>query len=70
MAKNPTNDDKTKHVKIDWHFIKKKIYQGVIEIDYVTTRQNTVGTLTNAITIIQFESLIPKLGMFDIHSTT
>ena len=35
IGKNPVQHDKTKHVKIDRHFIKEKIDHKIISIDHV-----------------------------------
>ncbi|KAK2975605.1 hypothetical protein RJ640_023537 [Escallonia rubra] len=49
IAKNPVHHDRTKHIEIYRHFIKEKIEQGVIEVDYTPTRQQTADVLTKAI---------------------
>jgi len=38
IVHNPTHHDKTKHIKIDWHFIKEKLDSDIIITFYVPYR--------------------------------
>ena len=67
IAKNPVHHDRTKHVEIDRHFIKEKIEQKIIEVDYILTRQQIADIMTKAVPRTQFDILLSKLGMINIH---
>jgi len=66
IAKNPLHHDRTNHVKIDRHFIKKKIEGTVIELAYNPTSSQVVDILTKALPRKCFKDLSSKLGMNNI----
>ncbi|RVW34622.1 Retrovirus-related Pol polyprotein from transposon RE1 [Vitis vinifera] len=67
IAKNLVHHDRTKHVEIDRHFIKEKIEQKIIEVDYIPTQQQIADIMTKVVPRTQFDILLSKLGMINIH---
>lgn len=37
IAHNPTHHDQTKQIEVDWHFIKKKLEEGLIYMPYIVS---------------------------------
>ena len=68
IARKPVQHDRTKHVEIDHHFIKKKLESKEVCMLFVTSANQIAGALTKGLPIKRFEELISKLGMIDIHS--
>ena len=46
IAKKLVHHDRTKHVKIDCHFIKEKIEKGMVSLVYTSTTLQTTDILT------------------------
>ena len=68
IAHNPVQHDQTKHIEIDRHFLKEKLDLGILNISYVPSRCQVADILTKGLPTTQFEDLVSKLGMIDIHS--
>ena len=68
MAKNPVHHDRTKHAKIDRHYIKEKINTGAISPEYIPSLKQTADILTKGLHGPQFQALTSKLGMINIYA--
>ena len=68
IAQNPVHHDRTKHVEVDRYFIKEKIKEGIVEFSFVPSFQQVADVLTKGLPRQQFEALVDKLGMINIHS--
>ena len=70
IAHNPIQHDRIKHVEIDRHFIKEKLNNGLIAIEYIPSTLQLVDMFTKGLPTKQFKDLTCKLGMIDTHSPT
>ena len=70
IAHNLVQHDRTKHIKVDRHFIKEKLDSGLICTPYVSTQNQLADILTKSLDCINFERIISKLGMENIYSPT
>jgi hypothetical protein len=68
IAHNPVQHDRTKHIEVDRHFIKEKLDSGLICTPYVSFQGNLADLLTKGLNNNNFERIVSKLGMIDIHS--
>lgn len=67
---NPDQNDHTKHIEIDRHFIKQNL-EGVIKFSFVRSEDQQSDVLTKAVSSKDFQSsLVIKLGMKDIFAPT
>ena len=68
IAHNPVHHDRTKHVEIDRYFIKEKLESGLICTPFVPSEDQLADVLTKGLPCEQFQNIVSKLGMDDIHS--
>ena len=68
IAHNPIKHDQIKHIKVDKHFIKKRIKNGMISTPFVTAKQQLVNIFIERISSIMFDYIVGKLRMHDIHA--
>ena len=60
--------DRTKHVEVDPHFIKEKLDSGLICTPFVSTGNQLADALTKGLSSNVFQKITGKLAMDDIHS--
>ena len=61
IANNPVQHDRTKHVKIDRHFIKEKLEVGIIIFPFVKSEDQLTDVLTKAVSSSVFGHSSDKL---------
>ena len=62
--------DRTKHVEVEKHFIKENLDSGRIYTPFVSIGNQLANVLTKGLTGSTFQSIVSKLGMDNIHSTS
>jgi len=70
IAYNQMQHDKNKHIRVDRHFIKDKLDNGLINTQYVFTKNQIANILTKRLDCINFERIISKLQMENTYSPT
>ena len=63
MAKNPVYHSKTKHIKLDMHFIRYKVLAKELEINYIPSEEQIADILTKPLTFIHFNYFRAKLNV-------
>lgn len=68
LSNNPVLHDKTKHVKIDRHFIREKIDARELVLSYIMTQDQVADLFAKGLSYCDFERNVYKLGIFDMHT--
>ena len=70
IAHNPVQHDRTKHAKVDKHFIKEKLDDGLIYTPYVSIGAQLADVLIKGLASAQFQEIIIELVINNIYSPT
>nr|GEW94950.1 reverse transcriptase domain-containing protein [Tanacetum cinerariifolium] len=60
---NPVQHSRTKHIDVRYHFIKKQVEKGIVELFFVKTEYLLADLFTKALTKDRFKYLVKRLGM-------
>ncbi|GKF58331.1 hypothetical protein Tco_0171868 [Tanacetum coccineum] len=60
---NPVQHSHTKHIDVRYHFIKKQVENGIIELFFVGTQYQLADMFTKALPEYRFKYLVRRLGM-------
>jgi hypothetical protein len=63
LAKNPTNHDRSKHINVQHQFIREKIENKVVELEYCPTQYMEADILTKALARDRHEMLGEIMGL-------
>ena len=66
MSKNPVFHDKSKHIEIEYHYIRDMVQKGAVKLQYVVTDKQIADVLTKPLAKAKFEYFREKLGVLQI----
>jgi hypothetical protein len=68
LAKNPQYHHRTKHIDIQYHFVREKYQEGLTNLTYITTEQQLADGLTKPIDQQKLQKLREGIGLKRIRS--
>ncbi|GJS76018.1 retrovirus-related pol polyprotein from transposon TNT 1-94 [Tanacetum coccineum] len=63
ISRNPMRHSRTKNINVHYHFIKKQVERGIIELYLVKTEYQLADMFMKALSQDRFEYLVRRLGM-------
>jgi hypothetical protein len=63
FSENLVFHDKSKHIKIKYHYIRDMVQRRAVRLQYVTTEEYVAGMLTKPLLRTKFDHFKNKLGM-------
>ncbi len=63
MAKNDTSSTRTRHIDIQFHFVKDSLSQRMFSIDYCPTENMAADLLTKPLQHVLLERFEAKIGL-------
>ena len=66
LANNPINHNRTKHIDIQYHFIRENILVGNTELRYIPIEELVADGLTKALPNPKYLDFITRLGLVEL----
>jgi hypothetical protein len=63
LAKDPQFHARTKHIDMQHHFVREKVSDGTIQLEYVDTENQVADGLAKALDKIKFERFRKAIGL-------
>jgi hypothetical protein len=70
LSKNPVCHDRSKHINVQFHFIRECIKEGRIKLDFVATTNQVADLLTKALGRVCIQDLHGRIGVKSVNDRT
>ena len=64
IAKNPQFHDQTKHIEVRYHYLRNKVEEEELELEYVPTGEQTAEALTKALNREKHNTFAKEMGVY------
>jgi hypothetical protein len=66
LIKNPVHHDRSKHIDIKYHYIRKCYEDGMLDAQHVRTEEQLADILTKGLGYVRFIELRRSLGVIKV----
>ena len=63
LAQNPEYHARTKHIDVQWHFVREKIQENLVSLEYLNTEDMVADGLTKPLGKEKFQKFVNLMGM-------
>jgi hypothetical protein len=63
LAKNPQFHARTKHIDIQYYFVREKVNKRLVQLKYIDTNKQLANSLTKALNKARFERFRRDIGV-------
>jgi hypothetical protein len=62
LSANPVFHARTKHVEVDYHFVRERVLQKLLEIDFVSSQDQVANNFTKSLSVRLMENFKVNLN--------